>query len=573
MYNGNGNGYSRETVWYNLLDSFGRQLLAALGIHNAYDLDGSINPITAKLKEDAEGFVAWGNDTFGNAFSRVALCRAASICQMTVYDRVNGPDGDGKEKALRRHWYHWFKVHFAQPLALALGDYEIKGGNRVINDTLWSARLSQTYAELVDSGEVTYKDLWVEDASRMIERLGDRLFKGFNVILAVEKDSLFADFVPAARAAGFAVVLSGKGKNSKAALEKVLRETFHWPGRTDWEGVYTPSFSEDRPLIILHISDYDYDGEAVIGPTFGSQAERYTNHIIEARIGIQPEGAVLFGYDLDDVSYQVKLTNSAYVEWAQNKALFSAVCTSCGNAQIVVGDPNWNGHRSDCCYAEFEPVKIGGKNSDTAFGLEVEAMRTRDYYALIVRALLRVIDFDYIIERLREEAVADANEAARQISSDAFASSEGYADLQARYRELESQKYDFEHHANELLTEVGEPHISDFADEGEDPTPEDFENHVVRAGSYPSVWRPFDRWARTELLIGWLRENHADLIERIEAAFVARIIGERYPLEGEYTRFIIPSTSDEGPTEGETYIDGYRYEVYYDEWDEVWKVS
>jgi hypothetical protein len=573
----------RNHNWYAHLDGFGRRLLADMGIHSPQDLTGMlggmVNALTEALKgrlqwADADSFVQWGESKYGKDFNRTSLSRAATICQMAVYDKSNGPDGDGKEKALRRHWYHWFKVHFAQPLALALGDFEVKGGNKVINDTAWSQRLSVTYAELVDSGEVTYKDLWVEDASRMITRTGQTLFDGFKVLLAVEKDSLFADFIPAAKAAGFAVVMSGKGKNSKAAIEKVLRDTWSWPGYTDWDGQFTPVFTEDEPLIILHISDYDYDGEAVIGPTFGSQAQRYTDYIMEARVGVQPEGAVLFGYDLGEVSYQVKLTNGAYVEWAHDKAIFAVTCSQCGKSEIVVGDPEVSGQKSDCCWAEFDPIKVGGKDSDTAFGLEVESMRTRDYYALIIRALLRVVDFDYIVERLRKEAVADASDAAYTVARETYDESEGYQELQKAFEKLEEQKSDFEQLAQYLLQQAGEPHVSDFEDQGDDPTPEDFEQHVISAHDYSSPWRPFERYERTQLLVEWLRKNEADLITRIGQAFVATVISEAEWYGGEYTRFIVPDTADEEkPTEGQTMINGQIFDVRYDEDDEVWRAS
>ncbi len=176
--------------WSRHLTPFGRNLLFALG-EVATALPTDYNPITRALKD--AGFVEQHKDMKG--FSRVALSRIATLCQMVVFDAEGGPEGDGQPKALRRHWYAWYKTHFAQPLAMQLGDYHTNGqGVPEINDINWTQRLSTTYAEFVDTGRVTYKDLWVEDASRMMEQAWAVLFRGFHVIVAVEKDSLFGDF-------------------------------------------------------------------------------------------------------------------------------------------------------------------------------------------------------------------------------------------------------------------------------------------------------------------------------------------------------------------------------------------
>lgn len=306
--------------WSDFLDGFGIRMLEELGEDASY-LSGEYNPITQALKNDPE-FVAKYQGLKG--FNRKGLSRVATICQMAVFDRQDGPERDGKRKALRRHWYSWYK-QFAQNLSGQLGE-DLQSERWGLN---WNGRQSQIYAEYVDKAGLTYKDLWIEDASRMIEHFWDKLFSTCHIVIAVEKDSLFADFKSAAKAIGASAVFSGKGKSSKAATEKMLREVFYW----SQDG----SAFDNDPLIILHISDHDFDGEAVIGPTFATQARRYTNNVLEARVGIRPRNVTDKGHSLDDKWYQIKLSNSGYERWAEKKALFLARCQNCGRNWPVIG--------------------------------------------------------------------------------------------------------------------------------------------------------------------------------------------------------------------------------------------
>ena len=177
---------------------------------------------------------------------------------------------------IRRHWYAWFKTQFAQPFADQLEDYELVSGIKTYNDKKWEKLQSVTYAWFVDNanykgfpdycphcGEmifgiytdntialycqacrqriepdlvrVTYKDLWVKDDSRMVARVEQELFHEAFIIVAVEKDSLFNDIKPIAEALGARAVISGRGKNSKAATERILREFFNWRDRPEHE--------------------------------------------------------------------------------------------------------------------------------------------------------------------------------------------------------------------------------------------------------------------------------------------------------------------------------------------------
>jgi hypothetical protein len=411
---------------------------------------------------------------------------------MTVYDANNGPEKDSKQKALRRHWYAWYKVHFAQPLHAQIDpDTEFNG-------TTWAGRLSQTYGFFVDEMDVTYRDLWVDDASRMMERWWETLFQGCNIIVAVEKDSLFGDFKAAAHALGAKSLLSGKGKNSKAATEKLLREHF------GWRGTYDP-FSENEPLIILHISDHDCDGEAIIGPTFGEQARRYTSHTLEARVGIKPE-------QVDDWPaswYEVKVTNSGYTRWAESEALFAAECATCGHRWPAQGIE----HNCPGCYSStILTIKANGRIVDQPHGFEVEALPTRNYYWMLVDALLEVLPFDYIVEKLRDECTANACRAAEQIAEGIFENNDTYQALLKEFDRLEEIKAEFEQRVKDELESLGEPHVTDWRDDDDDPTPKDYRQHLGQASDWTGPWRPFRTQDRTNKLVEWLKENEYRVI-------------------------------------------------------------
>jgi len=478
--------------WQSKLDGFGRELLVEMGVSN-YDLPTSANPIVEAL---AKGDFVERYDWI-KGFNRAAVSRVATICQMVVFDAIGGPEGDRKPKALRRHWYSYFKTRFAQPFSEQLGE-DIQSERWGLN---WAARLSTTYAKMVDTQDVTYKDLWVEDASRMMTRFHGSLFSGCNIIIAVEKDSLFGDFTSAAEALGAKTVYSGKGKSSKAAIEKLLREHFSW-GR-GWNGE-ADTFSAEQPLIILHISDHDFDGEAVIGPTFAEQARRYTEHVLEARVGIMPEQ--VNRADWEQKWYQIKLSNSGYVTWAKEQALFLSQCIKCERQWPVVGAKQF-----ETCPAcgEFgvETEVTADKTSAPAFGFEVEALRTRDYYSMMVDALLQVLPFDYIIGKLRDECQADAWTAAERIKETIIERNASYQALLEEFIRLEEIKAEFEERVKNSLVELGEPHTEDWRDDPysedkDDPSRDDFKNHVEAAnGGWAEAWRPFKSHHRTDKLV------------------------------------------------------------------------
>lgn len=517
--------------WSNILSEFGNALLYALGESPDW-LPTEYNPVTKAL---AQGdFVTKYGEMDG--FSRMAVSKLATICQMVVFDAIGGPEGDHKPKALRRHWYSWYKSKFAQPFAAQMGDVTANGqGILEMKDLSWTGRLSQTYAWFVDNAGVTYKDLWVEDASRMMAQNYEALFSGCHIIVAVEKDSLFGDFKAPAAALGAKAVYSGKGKSSKAAIEKLLRDYFEWG--SEWG---TTEFTADKPLIILHISDHDFDGESVIGPTFGDQARRYTPHILEARVGIKPEAVINAGKTWEGSWYQVKVSNKGYQRWANQKALFATECTQCGHHWAVQGVLDMDKvvslnmpekelvqasrHRCPVCNGAAVWLRAG---IDTAHGFEVEALTTRDYRALLVRALLQVLSFSYIVQRLREDCTADAYEAARAALANILEENESYQALAEEVRRLEEIKGTFESEIETNLYEIGLGHVGDWEDDDDDPEPRDFVNHVDLSSTYGGAWRPFDRLDRTKSLVEWLEEEADEAkelaAEEIEAGVSAEV--------------------------------------------------
>jgi hypothetical protein len=424
-------------------------------------------------------------------YSIKQLCRLATLAQMEILDYRQGPDEDGEPKALRRHWYSWWKTEFAQPYSQLLGqDIQEKAwGDR------WASYLSQTYADLVDNEGVTYQDLWVKDASRMMETFWSELFRHSNIIVCVEKDSLFGDFVAASRALGAKVLYSGKGKSSKAAIEKLLREAFHW------QDDYDPFI--DNPLYVLHISDFDYDGEAVIGPTFAEQCRRYTRNIHEARVGVNPIHLQNAGYNLQESWYEIKMTRKPYKDWARQTAMKILDCDNCG--PIVISQKA-SAMCPQCGSMAF------WLTDNTAYGYEVESMRTREYYSLLVNALLSVMPLDIIIEGLRDDCRADLDIATDRIAEEICSNHSQYVSLREEMEELERRMGEFRLNIKQWFWDEGAGHEEDWREEEDDPEESNFLAHVQESNRWSEPWRPFSPDVRTGHMVDWFRESFDDQI-------------------------------------------------------------
>ncbi len=474
--------------WEPLLPEGGRRLLD----HFGRDLDEDENPFTDLIAEDVRRFQD-AVELFDVSIKDVA--KSVIVAQMKIFDAHGGPEEDGEAKQIRRHWYVFYKTKFAIPYSKVLGEdmqNDDKWGTR------WFKRMSTIYGELVETYLVTYLDLWVEDGSRKTESFLERLFEDCNIIVAVEKDSLIADFENAARSLGAQTIYSGKGKSARAAIERLLRIDFEWSEDHD-------PFTEEDPLIIIHVSDFDYDGEQVIGKTFAQQARRYSEHVVEARIGINPQQVDSTVWT--DSWYEVKVKkNKAYQLWADTMALRVVRCNDCGVVWIrnLVQDLE----EEECSNCGMFELVVDPE----AYGFEVEALRTRAYYPVFVDALLSVLDFDYIIEKLRDECIADTELAAEGVLEVIRGENETYQALLDEFRRLEAIKDQFETGVIYALEDAGRPYVGDWRDLEDDPTPEEYQGHVEGSGNWTGPWRPFDQDLRTAELEKWLLENEEDLI-------------------------------------------------------------
>lgn len=462
--------------WENALDTFGKTLLGALGVPLGTGCGMSKNPITDALRSG--DFVEKYKDIKG--FGLDSVSRVAVICQIAVYDFENsGPDDDGQAKPLRRQWYHWFKVRFAQPFSEQMGQ-DIQKTKWA---TDWAGRMSRAFSYLVDSRMYTYRELWVVDGSRMIYHDGNclPLVERRDILICVEKDSLFDDYKVVANAMGAQALYSGKGKSSKAAIEKLTDQ----------------HFNRDRPLYVLSVTDFDYDGQAVIAPAFTDQLRRYKSDLVESRAGVVPEQV-----DDWDSKYRLKLRNDGYREWANENAIFEYVCDDCGTESFAKGTDV-----STC-------VSCGGEcvpDLDKPYGFEVEALTSRDYRVPLVEALLKVFPFDELVSLLRSDCTADASLAADWLADSVFKENEEYQQIQKaleKYEALRDIVSQFESECQGALWEEGYSHQRDWKDDDDDPTEDEFKDWVHNSyGRGP--WRPFDRNDRTNSLRDLLEDGDA----------------------------------------------------------------
>lgn len=327
----------------------------------------------------------------------------------------------------------------------------------------------------------------------MMRGFWDQLFNGANIAVAVEKDSLFGDFVTAAQALGAKALISGKGKQSKAATEKLLRDHFGW--EDGWS-----SFTAERPLRVIHVSDYDYDGHQVIGPTFGEQARRYTPHVDEARIGIQPDQVPVDQWG--NKSYKVKVSHRGSQNWAAQRALFSAGCQSCGHNWLMIGFDQ----RESCPNCQADPTDVVIDAGQPA-GFEVEALTTRTFYPHFVDALLTLVPFGEIVERLRDECRPDPYNASDRVTDELLKGNTAYQETLAEMQALQESIDGFRGRVNRHIYKEAEGRREDYYDMGDDPSPDDFRGFVREATDGTNPWRPFSQHDRTQALIEDLRED------------------------------------------------------------------
>ena len=515
------NNYNNSKInWLGLNDSYGNALIFELGYSKdklAEEIQTErVNPLIRKLQDDPLAFIQ-ASERAGNGTTNMdGVARTVVLAQMVLYDTVHGPEQDGKQKALRRHWYAYFK-QFSQMFAFAMGKVrKNEQGLDEMVDVQWSGRLSKVYGGFVDGGTVTYKDLWIEDASRMINVFGtyDELYPGFQLIIAVEKDSLFSDFVNAAKAMGAVAIISGKGKNSKAAAELMVR-------KLGWKN------PQDNPLdryetMVIHLSDHDFDGEGVIGPTFGEQLRRYLGNVVEARIGVKPTQVIDTLDNAWDASYQVKVSNKGYRDWANEKALFWATCDSCEHEQFVIGCDEQGASQQECANCGSFELNVLVPDYDQPHGFEVESLRSADYYRAMVDAVCELVDWESVISEMRRAARPVSWDIVGAIKNERLDAIPRYHKIQEAIRILEEAEGQLVTEAESILGGVVEDYIHDmeweWRDMGEDPTTDEFKDYVVQQArsGYGSVWRPFSITERNQLIVDAVKDN-SDISEQLDA--------------------------------------------------------
>jgi hypothetical protein len=485
--------------WANFFSKYAYSLLWGLG-YDPKDVHYHIsrtreNPIVAELRNDPDHFISIATEAGGKKGLNLEGCsQAVVLCQMMLYDIQGGPDMDKQPKGSRRHWYVYYK-QFAQLLAFATGRVRKNAlGQDEMIDKQWNGRMSQTYVKLVETGEITFKDLWVKDESRKnhIFGLSNALIPGLAIFVWVEKDSLEGDFVGAARAAGAVALGSCKGKQSFAAVEDILRTL-------GWREDYNPF--EKWTVVFVHLSDHDYDGEKVIGKTPADQARRYLTPIHEARFGVMPQQVIEVYITPEDVwraSYQVKQGNDSYIRWAEEKALYWVQCDKCGREQYVIGTQD-DRSCSDLCNGTLEIL-----NEKEPHGFEVESLQTRTYYRALVKAILSKVRFSSVVKGLRVTARPSASQVVSSITDTILEENKRYQNLLKAEEVIDSAKEELKAAVEKYLTPYIEEYISENTDAidalQDDPEPDDYEDHVVSYGttSYAWPWQPFSRSQRVE---------------------------------------------------------------------------
>lgn len=189
------------------------------------------------------------------------------------------------ERSLRSFWYNGVK-----PILSKLG---LLTKNDMTEEALtkWDNLLSKYATELVRAGEITYKQLKIVDSSRPRENpepvfntISNKVY-GYqvtgavypNIILTTEKDTIYPIITKFAQIIGCSC-LSGKGQNSLAAMEDLIRGM--------------GELKDD--IYILTMTDYDPSGYS-IAATFKNQAEdilqalKIDKRVFIERVGIQPE--------------------------------------------------------------------------------------------------------------------------------------------------------------------------------------------------------------------------------------------------------------------------------------------
>ncbi|MHB1546799.1 MAG: toprim domain-containing protein [bacterium] len=189
----------------------------------------------------------------------------------------------GYDRSLRAFWYSGVKPVLSHLGLLSASDATEEGL------TKWDKELSGYMAELVRSGVLSYADLRIVDNSRRrfspttyISSPGDAFSYEVttpmypNIIISTEKDTVYSIIENISKFFGLSC-LSGKGQNSLACMEDLLRKS-----------------DPIMDIVILTLTDYDPAGY-YIADTFYNQVNDLKDglglgslNVIIERIGIFP---------------------------------------------------------------------------------------------------------------------------------------------------------------------------------------------------------------------------------------------------------------------------------------------
>ena len=203
---------------------------------------------------------------------------AWGICEADLLKTVNKETG-----SLRVLWYRSFKLYAMR----------VMDGNVDLNKA--NAILSQSLAGLVRTGEYLYEDFCIEDFA--YNKNFNEFIKDLNVVLFVEKSSEMPKFTKSCEILGIKVIIAGSGRPNFSSTEYIFTNFFK------------NSVSENNPIRILTLSDYDYDGVVPIANAFIKQMQHYSKYVKSARVGLNAEQIPKNRQSADDALYMVKQDN------------------------------------------------------------------------------------------------------------------------------------------------------------------------------------------------------------------------------------------------------------------------
>jgi hypothetical protein len=510
-------------------------MFSALNMDPHWPQGWETNPINKIVKDDD----LWSllNQRMGNV-SGVGLVRAQVICQQLMW-QGKGPEGDKLPKTLRKLWYAGHK----EALQHISRRMDVWRNGDQMNDVAANACQSTVYGELVgdviDPSRPTYLDLYVKDGSRQFEvfdqwgRLPDPLS---NMVVAIEKDAAYEDCVRIGRALGVAAAVSGGGKMGKAGTENMVRSALSRYYETPTPGDLV---NEDSPCYVLVISDWDYDGEAVIAPTFVNQMRRYIpEHLLNwVRVGIKPEQVERLGHVPEDKWYQVKYhVNSAYSTWCKRNALFDVngeVYQGEGEFEFVVSLAKYksptlgyalqdNGHDLDHSTLKkiFELVP--------PLGYELDALKRVEYADLIIEGLLTMVPWETLLDALSRKAWSEPEQVTDELVQEILYDNQDYidldrhiTDLRTQFEELiaklEGQKSQFEEHAHNTLFPLVEDWKEDerIAEDDPEPDVDDMAEHLRQVQVW-NHWQPYSRHTRNSAHRRVVSEEEEETIRELK---------------------------------------------------------